>query len=71
MKINNYIIIIKKDNLNMNKKSNKHKQKIKSKNRTNKNLIHNSPLNINYYDLNKLINDKDFIEAFISYIFTK
>lgn len=51
----------------MQKNLNKQKQKIKSKNRTNKNLkIHLSP-----NELEKLVNDTDFIEAFISYIFTK
>lgn len=49
------------------KQKQKQKQKIKSKNRTNKNLKnHLSPK-----ELEKLLNNTDFIEAFISYIFTK
>ena len=51
----------------MNKKSNKYNQKRQSKNHTNnKSKIHLSP-----NELKKLLNDTDFIEAFISYIFTK
>ena len=51
----------------MNKKSNKHNQQRQSKNRTNKNLIHNLSPN----ELDKLLNNTDFMEALISYIFTK
>ena len=44
----------------------KQKQKIQSKNRTN----NNSKIHLSPNELEKLFNDTDFIEAFISYIFT-
>lgn len=45
----------------------KQKQKIQSKNCTN----NNSKIRLSPNELEELFNDTDFIEAFISYIFTK